>query len=180
MKATLRRTGRFEKASADSLLKLNGMIFNRAARNLDVIEWDSVICELLIIFVPFACDQHNVAWAGERDGAIDRLGAINNFFVMIRAKAFFGFRDNRARVFLARIIRSDDGVIGEAVRHLRHQWALLPIAIAATTKNRNQPVRLEFAQSLQNVAERIGSVCIIHEYLKLSFRRNQFQASGDL
>src|SRR5437763_10981077 len=41
-------------------------------------------------------------------------------------------------------------------------------------------MRLEFAQSLQNVAERIGSVCVIHEHLKLSFRRNQFHASGDL
>src|SRR5512132_138441 len=41
-------------------------------------------------------------------------------------------------------------------------------------------MRLEFAQSLQNVAERVGSVCVIHEHLKLSFRRNQFQASRDL
>jgi hypothetical protein len=37
-------------------LKLYRMIFDRAARDLDVIEWDGVICELLIIFVPFACD----------------------------------------------------------------------------------------------------------------------------
>src|SRR5712691_1710489 len=131
------------------------MIFNRAARDLDVIEWDGVICELLIIFVPFTCDQYNVAWAGERNGAIDRLSAIDNIFVMIRAKAFFGFRDNRARVFLARIIRRDDGVIGAAVGHLRHKGALSPVASPATTKNRNQPMRLEFAQSLQNVAERI-------------------------
>src|SRR4029077_3408216 len=41
-------------------------------------------------------------------------------------------------------------------------------------------MRLEFAQSLQNVGERVGSMCVIHEHLKLSFRRNQFQASGDL
>src|SRR5215211_2602601 len=66
--------------------KLHGMIFNRAARDLDVIEWDGVICELLIIFVPFARDQHNGAWTGERNGAINCLGAIDNFFVMIRVK----------------------------------------------------------------------------------------------
>ena len=54
------------------------MIFDRAARDLDVIEWDGVICELLIIFVSFARDQHNVAWPGERNGAIDRPGAIDN------------------------------------------------------------------------------------------------------
>src|SRR4030095_8435197 len=41
-------------------------------------------------------------------------------------------------------------------------------------------MRLEFPQSLQNTAERVGSVCVIHEHLKLSFRRNQFQASRHL
>ena len=96
------------------------MIFDRAAGDLDVIEWDGVICELLIIFVPFACNQHNVARARERNGAINRLGAIDNFLVMIRSNAFFRFGDNCARIFLSRIIRSDDGVIGEAVRHLGH------------------------------------------------------------
>src|SRR3954465_14712959 len=156
------------------------MIFDRATRNLDVVEWDRVICELLIIFVTLACDQHNVAWTSKRNGAIDRLGAIDNFFVMIRTKAFFGFGDNRARVFLSRIIRGDDGVIAEAVRHLGHQRSFLPVAIAATTKNRNQSMRLEFPQSLQNVGQRIRSVCVIHEHLKLSFSRNEFQAPGDL
>src|SRR6476620_3583791 len=39
---------------------------------------------------------------------------------------------------------------------------------------------LEFAQSLQNVAERVRRVCVIHEHLELSFRRNQLQASRNL
>jgi hypothetical protein len=64
------------------------MIFDRAARDLYVIERDGVICELLIIFVPFACNQHNVARASERNGAIDRLGAIDNLFIIIRVKTF--------------------------------------------------------------------------------------------
>src|SRR4030095_15365650 len=38
----------------------------------------------------------------------------------------------------------------------------------------------ELAQSLQNVTECVGSVCVIHEHLKFSFRRNKFQASRDL
>jgi hypothetical protein len=36
--------------------KLHRMIFDCAARDLDVIEWDGVIREFLIVFVPFACD----------------------------------------------------------------------------------------------------------------------------
>src|SRR6478672_12381418 len=109
------------------------MIFDRATRDLDVIEWDGVICEFLIIFVPFAGDQHNVAWTGERDGAIDCFRAVDNFFVMRRSKTFFGFVDYRAWVFFSGIIRGDDGVISEAVRHLGHQGPLLSIAIAAAT-----------------------------------------------
>ena len=37
------------------------MIFERAARDLDVIERDGVIGEFLIVFVPFAGDQNDVA-----------------------------------------------------------------------------------------------------------------------
>src|SRR5215472_13655953 len=108
MTATLRRAVRFEKESADSSLKFQGMIFYRAARDLDVIEGDGVICELLVIFVSFTCDQHNVACTGERNGAINRFSAIDNFLVTIRSKAFFGLGDNRGRIFLARIVRGDD------------------------------------------------------------------------
>src|SRR4029453_6024682 len=107
MKATLRQTVRFEKARADSLLKLHGMILDRAARYLHVIKWDRVIGELLIVFVSFACDQHNVSRTGERNGAVDCLGAIDNLLVAIGSKAFFGFGDYCAWAFLKRIIRVD-------------------------------------------------------------------------
>ncbi len=41
-------------------------------------------------------------------------------------------------------------------------------------------MRLEFAQSFQNVGKRVGSMCIVDEYLKLSLCGNQFQTSRDL
>jgi len=37
------------------------MVLDCAARYLNIIERDGVVCELLIVFVPFARDQHNVA-----------------------------------------------------------------------------------------------------------------------
>src|SRR6266705_3361335 len=129
------------------------MVFNRASRDLDIVERDRVIAELLIIFVTLARNQYNVSWTRERNGAIDRLGAINHFFVPIRAKALFDLGDQRA---------------------------LLPVAIAAAAKNGNQTLRGEFAKSFQNVAERVGRMRVIDEYLELSLCRNQFQTTGHL
>src|SRR5437667_4325878 len=144
------------------------MVFNRASRDLDIVERDRVIAELLIIFVTLARNQYNVSWTRERNGAIDRLGAINHFFIPIRAKALFDLGDNRIRIFLARIIGGDDGIVSKAICHLGHQRALLPVAIAAAAKNGNQTLRGEFAKSIQNVAERVGRMRVIDEYLELS------------
>ena len=71
------------------------MILNRQTRDLNVVKRDGVIAELLIIFVSLARNQHNVAWPGERNSTIDRLRAIDDFFVVIRAKSFFDLRDDR-------------------------------------------------------------------------------------
>ena len=71
------------------------MVLDRAPRDLNIIERDGVIRELLIIFVPFARDQHNVARLRQRNGAINRLRSIDNFFIMSRAKTFFDLGDDR-------------------------------------------------------------------------------------
>src|SRR5438034_8970596 len=156
------------------------MVFNRASRDLDIVERDRVIAELLIIFVTLARNQYNVSWTRERNGAIDRLGAINHFFIPIRAKALFDLGDNRIRIFLARIIGGDDGVVSKAICHLGHERALLPVAIAAAAENRNQALRLELAQSFENVPQRVGRVRIIHEDLELSSGGYEFQPSRHL
>ncbi len=117
---------------------------------------------------------------GERNGAVDCLRAIDNFLVAVRAKPFFRFRNDRARIFLARVIRGNDGVIGEAVRHLRHQRR----AFADLDRRRNQTRQLidsgEVPAGFQNVPERIGRVGIVDKHLKLSLRRDQFQPSRNL
>ena len=127
-----------------------------------------------------ARNQYDVARSGERNGAINGLGAIDNFFIAIRAKSFFDLRDDVARVFLARIIRRDDGVVSEAICHLRHQRTLLAVAIAAAAENGNQALRLQFTQSFENIPERVGRVRVIDEHLELSPGWNQFQAPRHL
>ena len=129
------------------------MVFDRTSRDLNIVERDGVIRELLVIFVSLARDQNNVARPCQFNGAIDRLGAIDNFFIVIRTESFFDLGDDRVRIFFARIVRSDDGVISMAIHYLRHQRAFLPVAIATATKNGNQTMRLEFAQSFENIRQ---------------------------
>ena len=46
-------------------------------------------------------------------GARNRLGAVGNFLVVIRAKTFLDVGNDRVRIFFARIVGRDDGVIGQ-------------------------------------------------------------------
>ena len=148
------------------------MVLDRASCDLDIIERDGVIGELLIIFVPLACDQDDVARLSECDCAINRLRAIDHFFIATRAKAFLNLDDNRVRVLFARIIGGDNRVISMSIHYFAHQRTLFPVAIAAAAKNYNQSMRLEFPQSLEDVLERIRCVRVIDKNLELSLRRN--------
>src|SRR6267143_2202836 len=103
------------------------MVFNRASRDLDIVEWNRVIPELLIVLVSLPRNQYNVSRPRERNGAVDRFGAINHFFIPVRAKSFFDLGDDRVWIFLARIIRRDDGIVSQAIGHLSHQGTLLPV-----------------------------------------------------
>src|SRR5881396_189772 len=150
------------------------------SRDLDIIERDRVVPELLISFVPLTGNQHNVARSRERNSTIDCLGAIDDFFIPIRTQSLFDLANDGVWIFLAGIIRGDDGVVSKAICHLGHERALLPVAIAAAAENRNQTLRGEFAKSFQNVAERVGRMRVIDEYLELSLCRNQFQTPGHL
>src|SRR5205823_8026688 len=156
------------------------MVFDRAPRDLNIIERDGVISELLITFVPFACDQHNVARLRQRNGAANRRHSIDNFFVMSRATTFFDFSDNGARIFFARIIRGDNRIISMPIHYFAHQWTLLAVTIAAASENDNQPMRFEFTQSFKNIPKGVRCVCVIDENLELSLRWNYFQTSRDL
>src|SRR5215469_13313696 len=153
------------------------MVFDRASRDLYIVEWDSVVCELLIIFVSLTGDQHDIARLRERDGATNRLCPIDNFLIAVRTEAFFNLRDNRSRVFFAWIIGSDNRVIGVPIGHLAHQWTLLPVAVAAAAKNDNEPMGFKLAESLKNISQRVRCVRVVDENLKLPLCRNQFQPS---
>src|SRR5947208_11896477 len=157
--------------------KLHWMIFDRTSRDLNIVERNGVIRELLIVFVPLAGDQNNVVRPCQFNGAINGLSAIDNLFIVSRLKSLFYLGDDRVRILFARVVGGNDGVVGMTIHYFGHQRALLPVPIAAATKNRNQPMRLKLAQSFENIPKRVGRMGVVDENLKLPPGRNQFQAS---
>ena len=147
---------------------------------MNVIKWHGVIGKLLIIFVSFARDQHDVARLRHFNGAGDRFGAVDNRFVVVGTKTLFHFGDDRGRIFLARIVGGDNRAVSMSIDHLSHERTFLPVAIAAATKDDNQTARLEFAQSFQYIEQSVGCMRVIDEDLKLPFGRNAFETTGDL
>src|SRR5262249_53327869 len=118
------------------------MVLDRPPRDLNIVERDGVIGELLVIFVSLARDQNNVAWPCQFNSAINRLSAIDNFFIMRRPESLFDLGDDRVRMLFARVDAGNDGVGGGAIPSPGQQRTLLPVAIPAATKNCNQPMRL--------------------------------------
>ena len=94
----------------------------------------------------FARDQDDVTRLRDFDGARDRLRAIADFLKMVAAKPFFDFGDDFVGIFFARIIRSDDGVIGLLVDNLTHQWPFLTVAIPAATEDDDHAPRPKLTQ----------------------------------
>src|SRR5215469_15719463 len=156
------------------------MVFDRASRDLYIVEWDSVVCELLIIFVSLTGDQHDIARLCECDGATNRLCSIDNFLITIRMEAFFNLRDNHSRVLFAWIIGSDNRVIGVPIRHLAHQRTLLPVAVAAAAKNDDEPMGFKLAESLKNISQCVRCVRVVDENPKLPLCWNPFEPSRHL
>src|SRR6266508_5430443 len=113
------------------------MIFDRTSRELNIVERNGVIRELLIVFVALASNQNNVARPCQFNGTINGLSAIDNLFVVSRSKSLFDLGDDRIRILFARVVGGNDGVVSMAVHYFGHQRALLPVPIAAATKNRN-------------------------------------------
>src|SRR5205823_13126303 len=99
------------------------MILDRTSRDLNIVERDGVICEFLIIFVTLTGDQNDVARPRQLNGAINGLSAIDNFFVVSRSESLFDLGDDRIRIFFARIVGGNDGVMGMAIDCLGNQRA---------------------------------------------------------
>ena len=100
--------------------KFHRQIIQRTARNLNVVKGNGVIGELLIFFVAFAGNQDQVARLRHRRGTSNCFRAVRDFLLMGRAKSFLDLVNDRVRIFPARIVGGNDGVIGQFIGHACH------------------------------------------------------------
>ena len=139
-----------------------------------------MIGELLVGLVALSGDEDDVARLGECDRARDRLGTVRHRFEIAGAKTFFDVGDDGERIFFARIVGSDDAVVGVLVGDPAHQRAFLFVTIAARAEDDDEAVRSELAQGLQHAEEGIVGVRVIDENLELAFRRDGLETAGHL
>src|SRR5205814_464279 len=99
--------------------------------------------------------------------ARDRFRAVWDRLEVTGAKSSFHIANNGERIFFARIIRSDDAVVGVLIGNATHQRSLSFVAVAARAENENEPARGQLAQGFQDIEQRVVGVGVIDENLKL-------------
>src|SRR5581483_12014111 len=88
--------------------------------------------------------------------------------------------DDRLRIFFSRIIARNDGEIRMSIYHFAHERTFLFVAVAAASENDDEAMRLQFAQSFNDVQQRVRRVRVIYKNLKLTFGRDQLETPGNL
>ena len=136
-----------------------------------------MIGKFLGSLVPLARDEHDVAGERKRDGAEDRFATVDDGLVMPPAKAGLDLRNDCFGDFLARVVGGDDGVVGRLLHRRRHERTLGLVAIAAAAEHDDEPTRVQIAQGLHHIRERVVGVGVIHKNAVLTFHRHRFEPS---
>ena len=137
---------------------------------------------LLVVFVAFTRDQHGVALLRMADGTLNGGRALYYDFVVFLMHAADNFCDYFARIFAARIVRSNDAKIRKFLCDLTHHRAFSPIAIAAAaeyTQHFSACCLADFTQCLQYFFQRVRGVRVVHNHRRLLRTTQALHASGD-
>ena len=138
-------------------------------------------CDLLVVLVALAGDQHHVARVGLADRVGDGLATIlDHRGVVVADEAGEDLRQDEARCLVARVVAGDDDLVGQPLRDSAHQRALGRIAVAAAAEHAPQPAAARLGQRLQrlqHLLQRIGRVGVVDNDLRLACRRDALHAS---
>src|SRR5690606_37107418 len=101
-----------------------------------VAEGSPLAVNVLIVFVPFTCDQHHISRRSVVYGKRNRLGTVplDSHDALI-TDTTRDMPDDLVSVLRARIVVSNNKVPGIALCHFSHHRSLTLVAIATTTKH---------------------------------------------
>src|SRR5258708_25774070 len=133
----------------------------------------------LIIFVPFARDQDEIAVPGFRKGQGDRGPAVglDECFCsrIFQPREYFG--DDGIRVFRARIVRSNNSHIRSFTHDVAHNRALGAVTVTAAAENNYYAFRIEAPGGRDEVLQAIRRMSVIHHYVKAPLRGNRLKST---
>jgi hypothetical protein len=112
--------------------------------------------DLLIGFVAFSRDEHNVAGRGQGDRALNGLATIGNYLKRFLLKSGLHVGEDGEWILASRIIGSGDAKVAVLFRGSRHERPLGAIAITTAAEHGDQARRFQVAQRAQDIGQRIG------------------------
>ena len=128
--------------------------------------------DLLIVLMPLAGDQHDVARIGLADRMRDGLAPVfHHRSIVMPDEAGEDLRQDEARCLVARVVAGDDDLVGQSLRDRAHQRPLGRITVAAAAEHAPQlpAARLgQGAQRLQHLLQRIGRVGVVDDHFRLT------------
>ncbi len=127
----------------------------------------------LIVLVPLARDEHDVARGRALDGGLDRrapIGDERRRSAPLVRHAGVRLVDDGLRIFRARVVRRDDHLVRVAPGGAGHARPLGAIAVAAAAEDHPQPParRNDRPQRGQDVLERVIGVGVVDEHRERS------------
>src|SRR5437763_4829900 len=148
-------------------------------RDLAVVEVSLLCADDLVVLVPFARDDDEVARARLFDCASDGLATVNDFKVRSArcAQARFNVAQDVFRVFRARVVGRTYDDVAQTRRGLAHRRALRSVAVAAAAEHSYDPTARHAARRPQNVSERVVRVRVVNHNSEAARIRHALEAS---
>src|ERR1044072_150008 len=171
--------GRTRDDNFHEVVSLFDSLRQRLARDLAVVEVPFLGSDDLIVLVPLARDDDDVARTRLGDGAANGLAAVNNLQVRPtrRAQALLHIAQDGLRVFRAWVVRGRDDDIAQARRGLAHRRALRPVSVAAATEDRDDAPTRHITRRAQDVAQRVVRMRVIDDDGKVAPVRHALEAT---
>src|SRR4029079_2469246 len=100
------------------------------ARDFPVVEGNGAVGELLALLVALACDDHDIPLPRPLERRRDGRRAVRLRF-RLAGHSRDDLVDDRLRILAPRVVRRDDGRVGEAGGDFAHQRALRLVTVPA-------------------------------------------------
>jgi len=151
-------------------------------RDPSVIEFQSLVANDLVIFVPFSCDDHRITGLSSIERFANCLAAVfDDLIAIFTSKTAPNFFENLGWGFVARIVRSNDANVAVFLCSFGHRNSLSAITAATTTEHCNHPFVRQPTNYTKNIVQGVGCVCVVDKHVKWrAFSGHHFKSTRDL